>query len=110
MAFVDENTGKDLQFSDDYKRENIGVFSDILLSGDGEIVDDLLNINEIGAGSNQDQQFSDETIQNNIDFLNKLCLMDNVMAECLVEKGAVKRLNELFENMANKNLNKVLKL
>ncbi len=51
LAFVDENTGKDLKFSEDYKKDNIGLFSDILLSGDGDIIDDLLEINEIGAGN-----------------------------------------------------------
>lgn len=49
LAFIDETTGKDLQFSEDYKKENIGVFSDILLSGEGELVDTLLDINEIAG-------------------------------------------------------------
>jgi hypothetical protein len=35
--------------------------------------------------------------------------MDNIIAECLVEKGAVDRLKDLFDNLSNQNFTKVTK-
>lgn len=32
--------------------------------------------------------------------------MDEVMAECLVEKGAVKKLNDIFELFSSSSINK----